>query len=134
VDERKIQRLEEGAVPFFEPDLLEMVARGVESGMLRFTTSYDEGLASAYYRSNIRSFPGEDQCRNSPSVAPLTFLRQARRRKPFESNSRHMRLSSRTPEVTQVNSVSTTATNCGQSKYACDGLQPGLVPNLKSGT
>src|SRR4051794_28783112 len=49
VDERKIQRLEEGAVPFFEPDLPEMVARGVESGRLRFTTSYDEGLAAANF-------------------------------------------------------------------------------------
>ena len=39
VDERKIASLTSGEVPFFEPGLPEMIARGVASQHLRFTSS-----------------------------------------------------------------------------------------------
>jgi len=45
VDEAKIERLHRGEVPFFEPGLPELLARHVESGRLRFTTSYEEAGA-----------------------------------------------------------------------------------------
>jgi len=41
VDEAKIDRLHRGEVPFFEPGLPELLAKHVETGRLRFTTSYE---------------------------------------------------------------------------------------------
>ncbi|MFC4056714.1 UDP-glucose dehydrogenase family protein [Planomonospora corallina] len=42
VDERKIRKLRSGEVPFFEPGLPELLAKTMDSGRLRFTTSYEE--------------------------------------------------------------------------------------------
>src|SRR3712207_3131516 len=38
----KVAALSEGRVPFFEPELEPLLRKHVESGRLRFTTSYDE--------------------------------------------------------------------------------------------
>jgi UDPglucose 6-dehydrogenase len=45
VDEDKVASLNEGRVPFFEPGLEPMLRKHVESGRLRFTTSYAEVAA-----------------------------------------------------------------------------------------
>ncbi|MCD0481537.1 UDP-glucose/GDP-mannose dehydrogenase family protein [Streptacidiphilus sp. ASG 303] len=45
VDERKIERLASGEVPFFEPGLPELLAKALESGRLSFTTSFEEAAA-----------------------------------------------------------------------------------------
>ncbi|MEW2121644.1 UDP-glucose/GDP-mannose dehydrogenase family protein [Streptomyces sp. NPDC005474] len=42
VDESKIKRLSEGEVPFFEPGLPQLLAKALDSGRLRFTTSFEE--------------------------------------------------------------------------------------------
>jgi UDPglucose 6-dehydrogenase len=42
VDQRKVDRLNAGDVPFFEPGLPELLGRGLAAGRLRFTTSYEE--------------------------------------------------------------------------------------------
>jgi len=42
VDVTKVTALAEGRVPFYEPDLEPLLRKHVESGRLRFTTSYDE--------------------------------------------------------------------------------------------
>jgi UDPglucose 6-dehydrogenase len=42
VDQTKIDRLNAGDVPFFEPGLPELLARTLATGRLRFTTSYEE--------------------------------------------------------------------------------------------
>ncbi|MEV5826663.1 UDP-glucose/GDP-mannose dehydrogenase family protein [Spirillospora sp. NPDC052242] len=42
VDERKIGKLAAGEVPFFEPGLPELLTKALESGRLRFTTSFEE--------------------------------------------------------------------------------------------
>ena len=42
VDDLKVKRLNAGEVPFFEPGLPELLARGLDTGRLRFTTSYEE--------------------------------------------------------------------------------------------
>jgi UDPglucose 6-dehydrogenase len=49
VDEAKIDSLKKGVVPFFEPDLEEMVKSGVAAGNLIFTTDY----ASAVSESDV---------------------------------------------------------------------------------
>jgi len=42
VDQSKVDRLNSGEVPFFEPGLPELLKRNLETGRLRFTTSYGE--------------------------------------------------------------------------------------------
>jgi UDPglucose 6-dehydrogenase len=42
VDEAKVARLAAGEVPFFEPELPELLVKSLESGRLRFTTSFEE--------------------------------------------------------------------------------------------
>ena len=45
----KIERLNRGELPIYEPGLEEMVERNVSAGRLHFTTSYDEGLHNANF-------------------------------------------------------------------------------------
>jgi len=42
IDQRKIDKLAAGEVPFFEPGLPELLSKALESGQLRFTTSFEE--------------------------------------------------------------------------------------------
>lgn len=45
VDEKKIENLNNGIIPIFEPGLADMVARNRKQGHLRFTTGIEEALA-----------------------------------------------------------------------------------------
>src|SRR5438045_3871205 len=47
VDAGKVARLNAGEVPFFEPGLEELLRKALDSGRLRFTTSYEEAVADA---------------------------------------------------------------------------------------
>ncbi len=49
IDEAKIEKLEAGGMPIYEPGLEEMVRRNVQMGRLRFTTSYEEGVKDAEF-------------------------------------------------------------------------------------
>ncbi len=49
IDEEKIAKLKAGTIPFYEPGLEEMVRRNAQSGRLRFTTSYPEGIKEAEF-------------------------------------------------------------------------------------
>ncbi|MEU5598944.1 UDP-glucose/GDP-mannose dehydrogenase family protein [Streptomyces sp. NPDC020298] len=42
IDQSKVDRLNSGTVPFFEPGLPELLAKALDSGRLRFTTSFAE--------------------------------------------------------------------------------------------
>jgi UDPglucose 6-dehydrogenase len=42
VDQGKVDKLSSGEVPFYEPGLPELLQKNLDSGRLRFTTSYDE--------------------------------------------------------------------------------------------
>ncbi|HEX5858665.1 MAG TPA: UDP-glucose/GDP-mannose dehydrogenase family protein [Microbacterium sp.] len=46
VDERKIATLSKGEAPFFEPGLQEILAEGIQSGRLRFTTEMAEAAGA----------------------------------------------------------------------------------------
>ena len=46
VDEAKIATLTDGRVPFYEPDLEPLLRKNLESGRLRFTTSYAEAATA----------------------------------------------------------------------------------------
>ncbi|GAA4609699.1 UDP-glucose/GDP-mannose dehydrogenase family protein [Actinoallomurus liliacearum] len=45
VDEKKIAKLASGEVPFFEPGLPELLTKALDSGRLRFGTSFEEAAA-----------------------------------------------------------------------------------------
>ena len=47
VDEAKIEQLNEGILPIYEPGLSEIVQRNLSAGRLVFSSSYDEGLQDA---------------------------------------------------------------------------------------
>ena len=47
VDQAKVDRLQSGRVPFFEPELEEVLQRNLQAGRLRFTTSFAEAGAGA---------------------------------------------------------------------------------------
>lgn len=47
IDEGKIETLNQGEMPIYEPGLEDLVERNVNSGRLSFTTSYTEGLEKA---------------------------------------------------------------------------------------
>jgi UDPglucose 6-dehydrogenase len=44
IDKSKIEALQKGEIPFYEPGLEELVRRNRESGRLKFTSSYQEGV------------------------------------------------------------------------------------------
>jgi UDPglucose 6-dehydrogenase len=46
-DEKKIEKLQSGKIPIFEPGLEEMVVRNMESGELQFTTNLPQSLEKA---------------------------------------------------------------------------------------
>jgi len=49
IDQGKIDKLNAGVMPIYEPGLEELVRRNAGSGRLRFTTRYEEGLADAEF-------------------------------------------------------------------------------------
>lgn len=49
IDATKIEKLNQGEIPIFEPGLEEMIRRNMEAGRLSFTTSYEEALKDAEF-------------------------------------------------------------------------------------
>jgi UDPglucose 6-dehydrogenase len=49
IDAKKIEDLNNGIMPIYEPGLTELVERNVKAGRLKFTTSYEEGLTNAEF-------------------------------------------------------------------------------------
>ncbi|WP_030175523.1 UDP-glucose dehydrogenase family protein [Spirillospora albida] len=65
VDQRKIDKLASGEVPFFEPGLPELLTKALESGRLRFTTSFAEAAAFGdvhFICVGTPQQPGSDAC------------------------------------------------------------------------
>jgi UDPglucose 6-dehydrogenase len=48
-DEAKIEQLNQGVLPIYEPGLGEIIRRNEQAGRLVFTTSYDQGMQDAEY-------------------------------------------------------------------------------------
>ncbi|OGO40371.1 MAG: UDP-glucose 6-dehydrogenase [Chloroflexi bacterium RBG_16_57_9] len=72
IDEHKIQKLNDGIMPIYEPGLEEMVKRNYQAGRLRFTTSYPEGVSAAEF-----VFIAVDTPSGSEGEADLRYIRSA---------------------------------------------------------
>ena len=81
VDEQKIATLSQGEAPFFEPGLAEILAEGIASGRLRFTTDMAEAPAptctssASAPRSRRTATPPTSPTWTPPSTALLPYLR-----------------------------------------------------------
>ncbi|MFD6098769.1 UDP-glucose dehydrogenase family protein [Nocardiopsis flavescens] len=73
VDEAKIEMLRSGRVPFFEPGLAPLVASGLESGRLRFTTSFAEAAEFADLHLICVGTPQKDES----GAADLSYVNSA---------------------------------------------------------
>ena len=73
-DEARIERLNRGELPIFEPGLDELVAKHADAGNLTFTTSYDEGVSRADFVFIAVSTPSTPD-----GAADLRFVRAAAR-------------------------------------------------------
>jgi UDPglucose 6-dehydrogenase len=73
VDPAKIASLEAGIVPFFEPELPELLAKALDSGRLRFTTSFEQ---AAKFADIHFICVGTPQMKDS-NAADLTYVRAA---------------------------------------------------------
>jgi len=61
VDRDKIERLNRGEVPIYEPGLDELVKRGMEQGQLEFTTGLEKAVAHGLFQMiAVGTPPGED--------------------------------------------------------------------------
>ena len=47
IDEDKVERLNNGEIPIYEPGLTELVERNVRVGRLKFTTDYEAAIPEA---------------------------------------------------------------------------------------
>lgn len=72
----KIERLQQGILPIYEPGLQEMVERNIEAGRLRFTTSYEEGLVGSEFIFIAVNTPSDH---NNQGGADMRFVESAAR-------------------------------------------------------
>jgi UDPglucose 6-dehydrogenase len=72
IDEQRIEGLNRGQMPIYEPGLEELVERNVEAGRLSFTTSYAEAIGQAEFVFIAVGTPG-----GSEGEADLKHVRQA---------------------------------------------------------
>ncbi len=69
IDEKKIEILNKGEIPFFEPGLKELVLNNKEKGRLKFTTNVEEGVK---FREAIFNCVGTPS--NSDGSADLSYV------------------------------------------------------------
>ena len=60
VDESKITQLQQGAIPFFEPGLKELVQHNMQAGRLRFTTNTKDAVQFGSVIFNCVGTPCKD--------------------------------------------------------------------------
>ena len=72
IDERKVESLKQATLPIYEPGLEEIVRRNSQSGRLRFTISYAEGVRDAEFIFIAVGTPS-----GAEGEADLRYIRQA---------------------------------------------------------
>lgn len=80
IDSHKIDMLNKGILPFFEPGLAEMVQRNKDAGRLSFTNSYEYGVKKAslcFLATPTPSLPCGTSDTSSVIHAAVTFARHA---------------------------------------------------------
>lgn len=81
IDKGKIDSLQQGIIPFYEPGLEELVLRNMKSGRLTFTTNYEEGVSSAKVCFLAVPTPARDD-----GSCNLSYMLQAARQIAFAMN------------------------------------------------
>jgi UDPglucose 6-dehydrogenase len=71
IDAEKVQKLQQGYIPIYEPGLEEMVKRNVKSKRLCFTTDYATGVASS-----LVCFIAVDTPTTEQGAADLQYVRR----------------------------------------------------------
>ena len=56
-DSRRIEKLEKGDVPFYEPGLKELVAKGIKEGRLSFTTDIAKAVEKRWSSLSLLGLP-----------------------------------------------------------------------------
>ncbi len=74
IDQQKIDRLNQGFIPIYEPGLEEMVRRNVKANRLSFTTNYPESVSGA-----LICFLAIDTPEQADGSANLNYLKNAAR-------------------------------------------------------
>jgi UDPglucose 6-dehydrogenase len=74
-DAQRIEKLNHGEAPLFEPGLDELIASGVQAGTLRFTTQLNEGMSGARYVWLAYDTPVDDEDQSDLSEI-LTAVRE----------------------------------------------------------
>jgi UDPglucose 6-dehydrogenase len=72
IDPRKVENLKQAVMPIYEPGLEEIVRRNSQSGRLRFTSSYSEGMREAEFVFIAVGTPS-----GMEGEADLRYIRQA---------------------------------------------------------
>ena len=72
IDQRKIENLKQAVMPIYEPGLEEIVRRNIQSGRLRFTSSYAEGVRDAEFVFIAVGTPS-----GTEGEADLRYIRQS---------------------------------------------------------
>ena len=103
IDEKKIEDLNQGKVPFYEPGLEEIVKRNTKNKRLRFTTSYKEGVTNSEVSFIAVSTPqAEDES------AELRYVDQAARSIAEHIQSHHIIINKSTVPVGTADRVRAT--------------------------
>ena len=75
IDEKRVENLNKGIMPIYEPGLEELVERNVKAGRLSFTTSYEEALDGSEFAFIAVGTPsGVDGDADLQYVASAAFL------------------------------------------------------------
>ncbi|MCH9631751.1 MAG: UDP-glucose 6-dehydrogenase TuaD [Chlamydiae bacterium] len=103
IDAKKIDDLNQGRVPFYEPGLEEIVQRNMKNKRLRFTTSYKEGVTNSELSFIAVSTPqAEDES------AELRYVDQAAKSIAEHIEDYHIIINKSTVPVGTANRVRTT--------------------------
>jgi UDPglucose 6-dehydrogenase len=78
-DKTKIDQLNEGSLPIYEPELGEIVRRNEQAGRLLFTTSYDEGMQDAEFVFLCVSTPSGEEGETDLADVEQAAIEVARR-------------------------------------------------------
>ena len=141
VDERKIDSLARGEAPFFEPGLPEILAEGIASGRLRFTTDMSEAARRRRALRRRRHAAAEgrlrgrhDLCQRRGRCAAAVPPRGRHRRRKVDGARRHRRRPVRAGRMRPARRWCGIRSSCAKASRCKDTVDPDrLVAGVPQG-